>query len=114
MKAAAERVQSKMALAREICPLGRCRFLVRGLSATNLRSTMRSKAIAHVRAQTIAAKISPNVRQPGQPRLSRAATSIAASANGSAKTVCENRTNEAHFRKTEQMADGRWQMGFSF
>ena len=47
--------------------------------------------------QTIAARISPNVRQPGQPRLSRAATIIAASANGSAKTVCEKRTNEPHF-----------------
>jgi hypothetical protein len=57
---------------------------------------MRLNAIAHVRAQTIAARISPNVRQPGQPRWLRAATSIAASANGSAKIVCEKRTNEAH------------------
>ena len=56
----------------------------------------RLKLIAQVRAQTIAARISPNVRQPGQPRLSRAATAIAASANGSAKTVCEKRTNEPH------------------
>jgi hypothetical protein len=29
--------------------------------------------------------------------LSRAATAIAARAKGSAKTVCENRTKEAHF-----------------
>src|SRR5450631_3152206 len=98
-----------MALASEICPVGRCRFAVRGFSASNLRSTMRLKAIAHVRAQTIAAMISPKVRQPGQPRLSRAATTIAASANGSAKTVCEKRTNEAHLPKAKQMADGRWQ-----
>ena len=58
---------------------------------------MRLNAIAHVRAQIIAARISPKIFQPGQPRFSRAATSIAASANGSAKTVCEKRTNEAHF-----------------
>ena len=57
---------------------------------------MRLNAMAQVRAQTIAARIRPKVRQPGQPRLSRAATAIAASANGSAKTVCEKRTNEAH------------------
>jgi hypothetical protein len=58
---------------------------------------MRLKAIAQVRAQTIAARTSPNVRQPGQPRLSRAATAMAASANGRAKTVCGKRTKEAHF-----------------
>jgi hypothetical protein len=58
---------------------------------------MRLNAIAHVRAQIIATRISPNVLPPGQPRFSRAATSIAASANGSAKTVCEKRTKEAHF-----------------
>ena len=58
---------------------------------------MRLKAMAQVRAQTIAARISPNVRQPGQPRLSRAATAIAARANGRAKTVWENFTKEAHF-----------------
>jgi hypothetical protein len=64
---------------------------------------MRLNAIAQVRAQTIAARISPNVRQPGQPRLSRAATAIAASANGRAKTVCEKRTNEAHFLMKENI-----------
>jgi hypothetical protein len=69
-------------------------------------------AIAQVRAQTIAAKISPKVFQPGQPRFARAATSIAASANGNAKTVCEKRTKPPHLPKAEQMADGRWQMGF--
>jgi len=40
-----------------------------------------------LRAQTIATNISPNFCPPGQPRSSRAATAIAASANGSAKTV---------------------------
>jgi hypothetical protein len=58
---------------------------------------MRLNAIAHVRAQIIATRINPNTRHPGHPRLSRAATAIAAKANGSAKTVCENLTNEAHF-----------------
>ena len=58
---------------------------------------MRLNAIAHVRAQTIAARINPQILQPGQPRLSRAATTMAASANGSAKIVCENRTNDPHF-----------------
>jgi hypothetical protein len=58
---------------------------------------MRLNAIAHVRAQTIAAKISPQILHPGHPRVSRDATTIAASANGSANTVCENRTNDPHF-----------------
>src|SRR5215470_2142304 len=57
---------------------------------------MRLKAIAQVRAQTIAVRISPRARQPGQPRLSRAATVIAANANGRANSVCEKRTNDAH------------------
>src|SRR5712692_1270184 len=59
---------------------------------------MRLNDMAHVRAQTIAARIKPNVRQPGQPRWSRAATAIAATANGRAKRVCENLTNSAHLR----------------
>src|ERR1044071_9469243 len=41
--------------------------------------------------------MSPKVRQPGQPRLSRAATTIEASAKGKAKTVWLRRTKEAHF-----------------
>ena len=44
------------------------RFLQRGI---------RLNAIAQVRAQTIATRISPKTRQPGQPRLSRAATNSA-------------------------------------
>src|SRR5208282_4758248 len=70
---------------------------------------MRLKAMAQVRAQTIAARIRPKIFQPGQPRLSRAATNIAASANGSAKTVCEKRTNPPHFRSEDRglkMDDG--------
>src|SRR5262245_66142336 len=88
-----------IALTKLTCPVGRCRVAVRGFNASNLRSTIRLKAIAHVRAQIIAARINPNVRHPGQPRLSRAATTIAAKAKGRAKTVCENFTNEPHFPK---------------
>src|SRR5579859_2081467 len=91
-----------MALAREICPVGKWRLAVRGLSASNLRSTMRLNAMAQVRAQTMAARISRNFSQPGQPRLSRAATIIAASANGSAKTVCGKRTKLPHFRSEDR------------
>ena len=94
---AADASHKAIALGMLICPVGRCRAAVRGFNASNLRSTIRLKAIAHVRAQTIAARISPNVRHPGQPRLSRAATTIAARAKGSAKTVCENFTNDPHF-----------------
>src|SRR5437870_832923 len=70
---------------------------------------MRLNAIAHVRAHTMAARISPNFRQPGQPRFSRAATAIAARANGSAKAVCEKRTKEAHRPANAHSADsGCW------
>src|SRR5664279_3013660 len=89
--------QSATALNRLIWPVGKWRPAVRGFSASSLRSTMRLKAIAQVRAQTMAARIRPNVRQPGHPRLPRAATAIAANAKGKAKAVWENRTNEAHF-----------------
>src|ERR1017187_6795826 len=68
---------------------------------------MRLNAIAQVRAQIIAARTSPNVRQPGQPRLSRAATAMAASAKGRAKTVCEKRTKEAHFLIREIIQFGK-------
>src|SRR4051812_39513259 len=57
---------------------------------------MRLKAIAHVRAQTMAAKISPKVFHPGQPRFSLAATTIEANANGKAKTVWDSLTKEAY------------------
>src|SRR6187455_2302825 len=95
--------QSIQALTNEILPDGRWRVAVRGLSASNLRSTIRLKAMAQVRAQTIAARISRKVRQPGQPRFSLAATTIEANANGSAKTVCESLTNSAQFRRVEIM-----------
>jgi hypothetical protein len=65
---------------------------------------MRLKLIAHVRAQTIAARISPKVLQPGQPRWSRAATTIAANAKGKAKAVCEKRTNESHLLRKENIS----------
>jgi hypothetical protein len=45
----------------------------------------------------------PKVRQPGQPRLARAATAIAASAKGSAKAVWENRTNEPHLLSVDNI-----------
>src|SRR5215213_7296213 len=62
---------------------------------------MRLKAMAQVRAQTMAARIRPNLFQPGHPRFSRAASAIAAKANGSANIVCEKRTNSPHLRTVE-------------
>src|SRR6185295_10883371 len=64
---------------------------------------MRLNAIAQVRAQTMAARMSRNFCHPGQPFVSRAATTIEASANGNAKTVWENRTNSAHLRIVENI-----------
>src|SRR5882672_10866354 len=107
MKPAPQTAHKPMAPARLTWPVGKWRAAVRGFNASNLRSTMRLKAIAQVRAHTIAARINPNVRQPGQPRSARAATTIAASANGSAKTVCEKRTNSPHFRIVENMQGRR-------
>ncbi len=75
-------------------------FAVRGFNASLLRSTIRLIPIAAVRAHTIAARISRKIRQPGHPRLAFAATTIDASANGSANTVCEKRTNSKYFRMT--------------
>ena len=66
---------------------------------------MRLKDMAHVRASTIATTIRQNNRQPGQPRLPRAATVIEASANGSAKTVCEIFTNSPHLAISRQALD---------
>src|SRR6185436_8700239 len=85
------------ALPREISPRGRWRLAVRGLALSNSRSTIRLNAIAHVRAEIMAARIRTNILQPGHPLFSRAATAIEASAKGRAKTVCENLTNEPHF-----------------
>jgi hypothetical protein len=59
---------------------------------------MRLNAIAHVRAKTIASKISTNKRKPGQPRFSRAASIMAIRAKGSAKTVCAILTNAPQVR----------------
>ena len=79
--------QDSQALAKLIWPLGKWRMAVRGLAASNLRSTIRLKAIAHVRAQTIAARINRKIRQPGHPLFSREAIAIDANAKGNAKTV---------------------------
>lgn len=95
-KPAALRQVNAQALANVIWPVGKCRLAVRGLRASNSRSTMRLNPIAAVRAQTIAARINPTTRPPGHPR---AATTIAANANGNANTVCENRTNSKYFRR---------------
>ena len=94
---------SAHALASEICPVGKWRFAVRGFSLSNSRSTIRLNAIAQVRAQSIAARIRPNVRQPGQPRWSRAATTMDANANGSAKMVWEKRTKDSHLLMKENI-----------
>ena len=53
--------------------MGKWRIDVRGLALSNSRSTMRLKAMAHVRAHTIANRIREKTRTPGQPRCSRAA-----------------------------------------
>src|SRR5436853_6231201 len=90
--------QSATALANEIFPAGRCRMAVLGLAASNLRSTIRLKLMAQVLAQTMAARIRRKFFQPGHPPLSLAATTMAATANGRAKTVWENFTNSAHLR----------------
>jgi len=66
---------------------------------------MRLNAIAQVLAQTIAARISAKVRQPGHPWLLRAATAIAANAKGSAKTVCENFTKEPQRLSKETISE---------
>src|SRR6202453_1786099 len=62
---------------------------------------MRLKAMAQERADTMDARMSRKTLVPGQPRWSRAATAIDASAKGNAKTVWENLTNSPHFRTVE-------------
>ena len=59
--------------------------------------------MAQVRAHIIAARINPKILPPGQPRFSRAATSIAAKAKGRANTVWEKRTNSPHLRSVANM-----------
>src|SRR3954465_9907871 len=68
---------------------------------------IRLKAMAHVRALTMAAMIKPNVDQPGQPSFSREATTMAATAKGRAKIVCENFTNSPHLRICENILANR-------
>src|SRR5213594_394327 len=97
------KAHSVQAPGKEIRPIGRWRRAVRGLALSNSRSTIRLNDIAHVRAQTIAKRMSPNVRQPGQPLRSRAATTIDARAKGRAKTVWENLTKLPHLVIRENM-----------
>src|SRR6266508_82744 len=80
MNPATLNAHNDQAPASETRPVGRWRIAVRGLAWSNSRSAIRLNAMAQVRAQTIAARIRPNVRQPGQPFRSRAATTIDARA----------------------------------
>ena len=66
-KPAPLKAQSDHALNRLISPAGRWRSAVRGFFASNLRSTMRLNAIAHVRAQTMHTTISAKSFTPGKP-----------------------------------------------
>src|SRR5215471_7090747 len=100
---APERTQRATAPGSVIWPVAKWRAAVRGFKASNLRSTIRLKTMAQVRPQTMAARINPNLRHPGQPRFSRAATAMAARAKGKAKRVCEKRMNEAHLRIVENI-----------
>ena len=57
--------------------------------------------MAQVRPLTMAASTSTKTRHPGQPRWSRAASIMEASAKGRANTVWLNFTNEAHLESRE-------------
>ena len=72
-------------------PRRRCRAAVRGFLLSISQSVIRLKSIAAVRAKTMQSRIRPKILQPGKPLCALAATSMEPSANGSAKTVCENR-----------------------
>ncbi len=74
-------------------PAGISRLAVRGLSASQRASTMRLKAIAALRAVTIASTIQ-RIRI-GSTGRSTAARSAPTSANGSANTEWLTRMNEA-------------------
>src|SRR6516225_939367 len=67
-----------------------CRPAVRGFSLSISQSATRLKAMAAVRADTIARRIRMIIRRLGNPR---AATIIDPAAKGRAKIVCEKRTN---------------------
>src|SRR5262245_35961425 len=71
----------------ERSPLGRARSLVRGFNLSYCRSAIRLKAIAALRAPTIAARIQPVCPMVGSPLR---ASSTAMNAKGKAKTVCSN------------------------
>src|ERR1039457_3026870 len=88
---AAENAQNIAAAVTETAPAGISRRAVRGFSASTFRSTIRLNAIATDRAPTMAARMPNSVRGGG---TAPAASTVASSANGSAKTVCENVTRE--------------------
>ena len=73
-------------------PRGISRMAVRGLPASNRASTNRLKAIAALRAATIATMIHATCCQPTG--WCRAASSAPVNANGSAKTEWLKRTRE--------------------
>ncbi len=95
---AAEIATKIAASLRDMAPRGSSRPAVRGLSASQRASASRLNPIAALRAATIATTIQSR-RQPiafsdhSPVRLS--ASSAPVSANGSAKTLWLNRTNEA-------------------
>jgi hypothetical protein len=85
--------RNAQAWAPESLPVGISRFAVRGLSASQRASTMRLKAIAALRANTIASTIQR--MRIGSTGRSAAASSAPTSANGSANTEWLTRMNEA-------------------
>src|SRR5688500_15774149 len=92
-KAADVAIRKAQACAPDNWPVGISRFAVRGLSASQRASTMRLKAIAALRANTIASTI--HSTRIGATGRSAAASSAPTSANGSAKTEWLTRMNEA-------------------
>ena len=75
----------------EMSPVTLGRLAVRGLSASNLRSTSRLTVIANVRAATMQVRISANRSHPGHIRpIARDAMKAAINANGNAKIECAN------------------------
>ena len=81
------------ACAADSLPAGISRLAVRGFSASQRASTMRLKAIAALRAVTIASTI--HSTRIGSTGRSTAASSAPTSANGSAKTEWLTRMNDA-------------------
>ncbi len=93
MKSAAATSTDAQACASVIAPRGSSRCMVRGLRASNARSTMRLKPIAAKRAAVNATTTSATVRRVTAEV--REAASTPSSANGSANTVCGSFTKLA-------------------